>query len=105
MQYKYLVNFEIESFNNQKNAFEVVQNPNVLISVTEAHSGHRISEQDAAATGRVVFTASEAGNHLVCFKHSSSGFFSNKKSKITVEVLIGEHGAEISPEVDSRLKG
>ena len=100
-----LVNYEIEVFSTQKNSFEVLQNPNILVSVTEGKTGHRLLEQDASATGRVVFTASEAGTHLVCFKHSSSGFFNTKKSKITVEVLIGEHGAEISPEVDSRLKG
>lgn len=68
---------------------------NIGITVEETFDNdHRVVNQRGGTSGRVTFSAADAGQHKICFiPDISGGWFSNGASgtvKLTLDIAIGE---------------
>jgi hypothetical protein len=68
------------------------ENPNIGIQMTveELSQQHLVSTQKGSAKGHFTFTSSESGDHSICFSTNSTAWFTSSKTKLHLDVEIGE---------------
>jgi hypothetical protein len=68
------------------------ENPNLGIQMTveELSEKHRVSTQKGSSSGHFTFTSSESGDHSICFTTNSTGWFTSSKTKLHLDVEIGD---------------
>ncbi|CAG8436880.1 7619_t:CDS:2 [Ambispora gerdemannii] len=86
--------YKAEQWSEDQKAFH--ENPEVGIQITvdELAQSHTIVNQKGPSHGRFTFTASESGDHAICFAANTSAWFSTTQTKLTLDMAIGETTSE-----------
>ncbi|CCX05076.1 emp24/gp25L/p24 family/GOLD-domain-containing protein [Pyronema domesticum] len=98
--------FKAEEWQSQTNTYSEHNQLALLITVDETFDNdHRIVNQKGSNKGRFTFTASDAGEHRICFwasHQSNSGWFSSHANgvRLHLDLAIGETSAIESRDKD-----
>ena len=98
--------YKAEEFSSQTNTYSDNNQLALLITVDETFDNdHRIVNQKGSNKGRFTFTASDAGEHRICFwasHQSNSGWFSSSPTavRLHLDLAIGETSAIESRDKD-----
>jgi hypothetical protein len=98
--------YKAEEWQQQTNSYSEHNQLALLITVDETFDNdHRIVNQKGSNKGRFTFTASDAGEHRICFwasHQSNSGWFSNHPNgvRLHLDLAIGETSAIESRDKD-----
>ncbi|KAI9227177.1 MAG: emp24/gp25L/p24 family/GOLD-domain-containing protein [Piptocephalis tieghemiana] len=73
------------------------------ITVVEEVSRHRVVNQKGTSDGDFSFTSAEPGRHTLCFTTNTTGWFSDPIVRLTLDLLIGENGADPTEKKDEKI--
>lgn len=71
---------------------QYAEDPNTSIDLVVKHidTNHELVNQKGKSKGRFTFTASDHGQHQLCFTCQQGGWFSSQKTKLTLDLLFGD---------------
>ncbi|KAG9291824.1 hypothetical protein G9A89_012109 [Geosiphon pyriformis] len=87
-------NYKAEQWSEPQQQYTENPQLGIQITVEELPQSHRIVNQKGPSHGHFTFTASDSGDHAICFATNSTTWFTSTQTKLTLDMAIGETTSE-----------
>ncbi|ODQ65053.1 hypothetical protein NADFUDRAFT_83153 [Nadsonia fulvescens var. elongata DSM 6958] len=95
--------YDAKEYDQNSGSYSQPDNLGIHLTVEETFdNNHRIVSQKADPNGEFSFSSLESGEHKICLRSTSHGWFSSNKVKIALDLAIGE-GSHIDSKGEDKV--